>query len=235
MAQGCATQNAMPHSASSRGLLRRAWWRLVRFGFRLLYNELAWTYDAVAWLVSLGEWRRWQRTALTHLAAPPGARVLELAHGTGSLQLDLQATGYRTVGLDLSRAMGRLAQRKLRRRGLRAPLIRARAQALPFASGQFPAVISTFPTEFIVAPEALSEIYRVLAPGGRLVVVFSGVLTRGGPARGALEAAYRATGQRGFGAEPLTARLDAAGFRSRFVVEHLPRSVALLLVADKAG
>lgn len=219
--------------ASVRRLPGRAWWWLVRFGFRLLYNELAFAYDAVAWLASLGEWWRWQRTALNHLAAPPGATVLELAHGTGDFQRALRRAAYRTVALDLSLAMGRLARRKLRRSHLPATLVRGRAQALPFADARFPAVISTFPTEFIAEPETLAEIYRVLAPGGRLIVVFNGVLTGGGAARAALDLAYRVTGQRGPWPEAVTTRVEAAGFRARVVVEELPRSAALLLVADK--
>lgn len=218
-----------------QGPLARAWWRLVRFGFRLLYNELAFTYDAVAWVVSLGEWGRWQRTALNHLTAPPGATVLELAHGTGNLQLALRAAAYRTVALDLSPAMGRIARRKLLAQRVPAPLVRGRGEALPFASGRFPAVISTFPTEFIVEPDTLREIYRVLAPGGRLIVVFNGLLTQGGAARQALEAAYRVTGQRGPWPEQIAPRLEAVGFKAQVVVEELPRSVALLLVADKAA
>jgi hypothetical protein len=61
------------------------WWRLVRFGFRLLYNEMAFTYDAVSAVVSLGEWRSWQRAALNFLpplSAPragAGARHGQLA------------------------------------------------------------------------------------------------------------------------------------------------------------
>jgi hypothetical protein len=43
------------------------WWRLVRFGFRLLYNEFAFSYDLVSKVVSLGAWRCWQQSALKHL------------------------------------------------------------------------------------------------------------------------------------------------------------------------
>ncbi|MCZ7544410.1 MAG: hypothetical protein M5R40_13175 [Anaerolineae bacterium] len=45
--------------------LERLWWALVRFGFRLLYNELAFTYDLVSRVVSLGQWRAWQRAAFS--------------------------------------------------------------------------------------------------------------------------------------------------------------------------
>ncbi|MCC6799276.1 MAG: class I SAM-dependent methyltransferase [Anaerolineae bacterium] len=220
---------------SFRGLPAYAWWGLVRFGFRLLYNKLAFAYDAVAWLASRGEWWRWQRTALNYLTAPPGATVLELAHGTGELQRVLRRAAYRTVALDLSPAMGRLARRKLHRSHLPAPLVRGRGQALPFADRCFPAVISTFPTEFIVEPETLAEAFRVLSPGGRMIVVFNGVLTGGGAARRALNLAYRVTGQRGPWPDTILSRVEAAGFHARIVIEELPRSAALLLLADKPG
>ncbi len=151
---------------------RGLWWRLVRFGFRLLYNEMAWTYDLVSWVVSLNRWRAWQRTTLPHLGAAPGSRVLELAHGTANLQLDMRAAGLEPVGLDVSSAMGRIARRKLHAAGIdEPPLVRANARALPFGAAHFDAIVSTFPTEFIIHPDTLREAARVLRPGGRLVVL----------------------------------------------------------------
>jgi ubiquinone/menaquinone biosynthesis C-methylase UbiE len=131
------------------------WWQLIRFGFRLLYNELAFTYDAVSYVVSLGAWRCWQRAALKHITANADRRILELAHGTGNLQLDMLGAGYRVVGYDLSPYMGRIARAKLARRGLPVRLARGRAQQLPFATGGFGTVVSTFPTDFIIAAETL--------------------------------------------------------------------------------
>src|ERR1700687_5659324 len=93
--------------------MNKLWRRLVKFGFRLLYHEMAFTYDAVSWIVSMGEWRSWQRAALKHLNVSPGTRVLELAHGTGNLQIDLHAEGLNPIGLDFSASMGRIARDKL--------------------------------------------------------------------------------------------------------------------------
>lgn len=213
--------------------LRRAWTRLLRLGFRLLYNEMAFTYDTVSRVVSLGQWRDWQRVALEHLDAPPGAPILELAHGTGDLQIDLHAAGYEPIGVDLSRAMGRIARRKLRNGDLPVRLVRARAQALPFAAGSFPAAVSTFPTEFIVDPATLAELSRVLAPGGRLVVVVNGLLTRRGVAEEALELAYRATGQRGPWPGDIEGRYVGAGFAFSRIDHPLDGSVVSLIVATR--
>ena len=79
---------------------------LVRFGFRQLYTHFAWLYDAVAHVVSLGEWQAWGRAVIPFLgpAAPQGTplRLLELAHGPGHLHLTLRQAGYHVVGIDLS-------------------------------------------------------------------------------------------------------------------------------------
>ncbi|RME47850.1 MAG: methyltransferase domain-containing protein, partial [Caldilineae bacterium] len=139
--------------------------KLLRTGFFLLYNHLAFTYDAVAWLVSLGAWARWRRTVMPYLRPGP---TLELAFGTGGLFADLCEAGRRPVGIDLSPFMARLAARRLRRRRLPLALARARAQALPFPTRRFANVVATFPTPYIFEPATLSEVHRVLADGGRL-------------------------------------------------------------------
>ncbi|NIV35557.1 MAG: class I SAM-dependent methyltransferase, partial [Anaerolineae bacterium] len=44
--------------------MRRLWRASLRLFFRLLYNQCAWVYDLVAWVVSLGQWNAWGRTAI---------------------------------------------------------------------------------------------------------------------------------------------------------------------------
>lgn len=213
---------------------------ILRLAFRLLYNEMAWTYDLVSWGVSIGQWRSWQRAALPYLR---GRRVLEVAHGTGDMLLDLTALGFEPVGCDLSKAMGGIARRKLRARGLdhKIPLVRGHVQALPFASDSFPSLLATFPTEFVVDPGAIAEFRRVLQPGGVFVCVPVAMIT--GPAlldrlAGWL---FKITGQSSeMWFAPLTERYIAAGFSTRVEQVRLPsqsapagRSVVTVIVAEK--
>ncbi len=213
--------------------LLNLWRKLVRFGFRLLYNEMAFTYDAVSTIVSLGEWRSWQRAALRHLDAKSSGLILELAHGTGNLQIDLIQAGYQTVGYDLSPYMGRIARAKLLRQGFAARLVRGKAQQLPFPSGQFRAVISTFPTDFIFAPATLQEINRILQTDGQLIIVPNGILTGGGMGEAGLELLYRITGQRGEQNPTITDFFRQYGFEATVHEERCKRSVAQVIIARK--
>jgi ubiquinone/menaquinone biosynthesis C-methylase UbiE len=209
------------------------WWRLIRFGFRLLYNELAFTYDLVSDVVSLGAWRCWQRAALKHMNTRPGARILELAHGTGNLQLDLNAAGYQVIGYDLSPYMGRIAKHKLTKHNIPVRLARGRAQQLPFPNSSFDTVVSTFPTNFIIAPETLLEVCRVLHIGGRFVIVLNGMLTAGGALESGIEWLYRVTGQRSDEGFDLTAFFADFGFETYITKEACPHSIAQVIVARK--
>jgi ubiquinone/menaquinone biosynthesis C-methylase UbiE len=207
------------------------WWRLVRFGFRLLYNEMAFTYDWVSYAVSLGAWRCWQRATLKHLDM--GGLVLELAHGTGNLQIDLQQAGYQTIGYDLSPYMGRIAAAKLRQHNLAVRLIRGKAEQLPFASSTFTAVVSTFPTNFIAAPETLSEVHRILRPNGQFIIVPNGILTGGDVTSTGVEWLYRITGQRNDSSASIENFFQPYGFEAQFIEETCPRSIAQVIVARK--
>ncbi len=172
-------------------MLKRFW----RVGFRLLYNELAFTYDVVSRIVSLGHWRCWQRSLFSFMGPPQSGPVLELAHGTGDLQVDLLREGYRTVALDLSPTMGQIAQRKLQRMGFRGSLLRADVFNLPLKSESFAAIVCAFPTPFIFQPETLAELKRVLTVDGSVDIVLAGQLYGRGPVKAIIRSLYWLMGQ----------------------------------------
>ncbi len=143
---------------------------IARF-LQWLYAPGAWAYEAVAAGVSWGCWRRWVRH-VAH-AIPIGSRVLELGYGPGHLQVTLAHQGRLVYGADASLPMARRATRRLRQRGHIPRLVVARAQALPFPNGAFDALVATFPTPYIVAPETVREAARVLRPRGRIYLLLT--------------------------------------------------------------
>lgn len=170
------------------------WRRLVRFGFDLLYNQLAWTYEAVAWIVSGGEWSAWRRTALQCITVPRGAVVLEVGFGTGVLLAELAQRGWKVIGIDRSRAMGRIARHRLVRVRVSSCLLTASAMAVPLGSRSVDALVCTFPSDYIIDSAALAEFHRVLKPGAEIAVVVHGVLMRG-LWRRFTDVLFQATGQ----------------------------------------
>ena len=161
----------------NRGAASMTWLgKLYIWATHRLYNEFAWAYDLVSWLVSLDRWSIWRLSALDQLI---GQRVLELGFGTGELLSEMARRGLEPVGLDASAAMHRVTARKLARRGIDVLRLNGRAQTLPFPDESFDSVVSTFPAGYILDAATFEETVRVLCrpdpstgkAGGRLVVV----------------------------------------------------------------
>ena len=209
--------------------------RIRRFGFRLLYKECALAYDTVSRAVSLGRWRSWQRAVMPFLPEPDAGLVLELAHGTGDLQLDLINAGYRAIALDRSRSMGRLARRKLCQGGLSAHLIQGEAARLPLASHSVAALVCTFPTSFIVEHRTLAEIERVLQSDATAVIVLSGLLTGDGLRARLIRCLYWLSGQacRQSTDEEIRAMFQASGLSAEARALSMNGSLAQLALLTK--
>ncbi len=203
----------------------------LRFFFHHLYTTFAWAYDLVAASTSMGQWGAWQRVALDSL--PSEGRVLEIGHGPGHLLKQRALQGHLDIGLDASRQMTRIAARRLRRAGFPVNLVRAQAQALPFASGTFRAIYATFPSEFIVTPQALSSLRRVLEPDGSIVVVPTAHISGSSLPDRFASWLYKVTGQSADFGSGWEGFLEKAGFSAQLEQVELQRAVVYRIVAKK--
>jgi len=147
---------------------RQILFRVLRTFFKLLYHQFAWAYDAVAWIVSLGSWRKWIKAVVPFLDRP---RILEIGFGTGHLQAALLQKKIPVIGIDESQQMVQITRRRLVLSGLIPRLIRGEAQTLPFASQSFHQVVITFPAEYILKSATFSELQRILVKGGDVVTL----------------------------------------------------------------
>jgi len=206
---------------------------LLRSLYHLLYHQLAWTYDFVAALVSLGRWQDWVQVALPYL----NGRVLELGFGSGHLQQSLNGKNLTAFGLDESCQMANQANRRLRKLNFISRLSRGYAQSLPFASGVFDSVVATFPAEYIFDPQTLKEIRRVLVPAGILVILPMAWITGTRPLERLAAWLFRVSGEAPGKPGPISVamrdRFAGLGFEIRNEIVELKGSQVLVIVAKK--
>lgn len=99
-----------------------------------------------------------------------GASVLEIGIGSGRIALPVAAAGANVIGIDISTGMLATARERAKEAGLPLGLIKADAQALPFADGVFDAVLAVHVLHLL--PDwraALAEMVRVVKPGGAII------------------------------------------------------------------
>src|SRR6185436_10713848 len=164
---------------------------------RALFATIADRYDFITVALSYGQDQRWKRRVIALADPRQGLRVLDLATGTGDLAFAAAARGARVVGLDITYRMIELARRKSepsppkrvgaegehkpepaspklagaegeRRRALH--FLVGDMLALPFPAASFDIVTTGYGLRNVPdLAQAIDEIRRVLAPGGRVV------------------------------------------------------------------
>jgi len=140
-----------------------------------MFDRVARRYDLLNHLLSANLDRGWRRAAARALGPVRVERVLDLCGGTGDLTAEILRAGRAesVVCCDFSRPMLDLARTKLARAVPgRYQLVEADGLRLPFADGRFGAVTVAFGVRNLADLDAgLHEACRVIAPGGRLVVL----------------------------------------------------------------
>jgi len=134
--------------------------RLYAWAVQRLYDEFAWAYDWVSWLVSFGQWGAYRSQVLDHIQ---GTRILEIGFGTGEILLELTGKKYFVVGVDSSIPMHRITKRKFDRLDIKCKTVFGRSQRLPFSPQSFDCILSTFPAEYIYDLDTFLEFKRILS------------------------------------------------------------------------
>lgn len=142
-----------------------------------VFHSVAAKYDVMNDLMSFGIHRIWKRFTIDCSGVRRGQRVLDLAGGTG----DLAAKFSRMVGeqgqvvlADINDSMLKMGREKLRDRGVVGNInyVQANAEALPFPDNYFDCITISFGLRNVTDKDkALRSMFRVLKPGGRLLVL----------------------------------------------------------------
>jgi demethylmenaquinone methyltransferase/2-methoxy-6-polyprenyl-1,4-benzoquinol methylase len=132
-----------------------------------MFDDVARHYDRTNAIMSVGNAQLWRAATVRAVDPRSGERILDVAAGTGTSSAALARTGATVVALDFSAGM----IEEGRRRHPSMEFVQADAEKLPFGDDEFDAVTISFGLRNVEHPKtALGEMYRVLKPGGRLVV-----------------------------------------------------------------
>tara|TARA_R110002124_G_scaffold70290_4_gene188713 strand:- start:73078 stop:73929 length:852 start_codon:yes stop_codon:yes gene_type:complete len=142
-----------------------------------VFHSVAQQYDVMNDLMSFGIHRLWKRFTIDASGVRPGNKVLDLAGGTGDLTAKFsQLVGRegKVILADINSSMLNVGRDKLRDRGLvqNIEYVQANAQYLPFEDNTFDVITIAFGLRNVTDKDmALRSMYRVLKPGGRLLVL----------------------------------------------------------------
>jgi demethylmenaquinone methyltransferase/2-methoxy-6-polyprenyl-1,4-benzoquinol methylase len=132
-----------------------------------MFDAVARRYDRTNAIMSVGNAQFWRAATVRAVDPRSGERVLDVACGTGTSSYALARAGATVVALDFSPGM----IEEGRRRHPSIEFVEGDAEKLPFGDDEFDAVTVSFGLRNVEHPKmALAEMYRVLKPGGRLVV-----------------------------------------------------------------
>lgn len=146
-------------------------------GVRQMFDDISGRYDLLNRLLSFGIDRSWRRFAVSQLSIPAGGRVLDIATGTCDVALEIAAQtdpSVTIVGEDFTQGMLVQGQKKLNESAYaeRISLVNAPCEEIPHPDATFDGISIAFGIRNVVDRQAgLSEMVRVLKPGGRAVIL----------------------------------------------------------------
>lgn len=162
-----AHDNVVPYKDSDRSKKQQV---------AAMFDDIAFKYDFLNRFLSAGIDIKWRKKAIKQLSALAPKRILDVA--TGTADVAIMASGIlkpeKIVGIDISEGMLEVGRKKIQKAGLQhiIELLNGDSETINFEDGSFDAVTVAFGVRnFQHLEKGLSEIYRVLKPGGKLVVL----------------------------------------------------------------
>ncbi|MBK9525515.1 MAG: bifunctional demethylmenaquinone methyltransferase/2-methoxy-6-polyprenyl-1,4-benzoquinol methylase UbiE [Bacteroidetes bacterium] len=140
-----------------------------------MFNSIAWRYDFLNHFLSFGIDHYWRKQAINALKKSRPQLILDVATGTGDLAITaLQLNPVKVFGVDISSDMLEIGRKKLLKKNLqhKIELLEVDSEKLIFEDNKFDAITVGFGVRNFENPEkGLTEMFRVLKPGGKLVVL----------------------------------------------------------------
>ena len=146
-----------------------------------MFNRISTTYDLLNHLLSGGMDIWWRHKAVSSVGLSAGQKILDVATGTGDLAFAALKSQPQTcvIGIDIAELMLLRAKRKRKSKGIDREsyqLVAGDATSLPFIDSSFDAVICAYGIRNMAAVgKAIEEFYRVLKPGGKLLILEFGL------------------------------------------------------------
>ena len=145
-------------------------------GVKKMFDNIAPDYDKLNHILSLNIDKRWRKKAVRELADESRPmKVLDVACGTGDFTIEIAkkvAKDSEVIGVDISEGMIAVGKEKIAKNNINAAMVVADCEALPYDEGTFDRISVGFGVRNFEHLElGLSEMYRVLTPGGKLIIL----------------------------------------------------------------
>lgn len=145
-------------------------------GIRRLFNNIASDYDRLNHILSLNIDKGWRRKAVQEIADKESpVKALDVACGTGDFTIEIAkavANGSEVIGVDISEGMMEIGRKKIMKAGVAAEMAVADCESLPYDNNTFDRISVGFGVRNFEHLElGLSEMFRVLKPDGKLVIL----------------------------------------------------------------
>ena len=147
-----------------------------------MFDTISGKYDGLNRVISFGIDQKWRKKVVNLVSLTHPKSILDVATGTGDLAISLAPSGAtEIIGLDISQGMLDVGKNKIAKKGLteKIKMVRADSEALPFKDDHFDAITVAFGVRnFEHLQKGLTEILRVLRPGGIFVILETSVPTQ---------------------------------------------------------